>query len=89
MANIAAGCEISSIHDIIPSYPCTTSFRALEITNGDMKRLVPGQYLNDTLIELGLRIWHHELEEYDKMCVHIFNSFFFSKLEKEGYTGIR
>lgn len=28
---------------------------ALNITNGDLKRLEPSEFLNDTLIELGLK----------------------------------
>ena len=28
---------------------------AVNITRGDLKRLDPGQYLNDTLIEFGLK----------------------------------
>lgn len=28
---------------------------AVNITNGDLKRLDPGEFLNDTLIELGLK----------------------------------
>ena len=35
-------------------YP-SSGHGAIDITRGDIKRLEPGQYLNDTLIEFGLK----------------------------------
>ncbi|EIW51534.1 uncharacterized protein TRAVEDRAFT_137200, partial [Trametes versicolor FP-101664 SS1] len=56
---------------------------AVNITRGDLKRLDNGQYLNDTLIEFGLKVWLHELQQVQPELaeqVHVFNSFFFKKL---------
>lgn len=56
---------------------------SVAITNGDLKRLGDGEFLNDTLIEFGLK-W--ELSEIEKRnpelvsSIHLFNSFFFQKL---------
>jgi len=78
--------------------------RSVAITNGDMKRLADGEFLNDTLIEFGLK-W--ELSQIEKRSpelvasIHLFNSFFFQKLsgckskektaagEAEAYAGVR
>ncbi|KAE9394894.1 hypothetical protein BT96DRAFT_923228 [Gymnopus androsaceus JB14] len=81
--------------EIILSYPPATP-GALNITNADYNRLLPNEYLNDTLIEFGLRLWHNELaaENPDLAAqIHIFNSFFYKKLNKkdsdEGYQSVR
>ncbi|KAF8195366.1 hypothetical protein BJ912DRAFT_138312 [Pholiota molesta] len=59
---------------------------AVNITNGDLARLQPGEYLNDTLIEFGLKLWLKNLEEKQPELaqqVHIFNSFFYKKLNNK------
>ncbi|KAF9257503.1 cysteine proteinase [Marasmius fiardii PR-910] len=59
---------------------------AVNITNADLNRLQPGEFLNDTLIEFGLKLWHKELEESSPELakqIHIFNSFFYKKLNKK------
>ncbi|KAJ7147148.1 hypothetical protein C8R43DRAFT_542989 [Mycena crocata] len=69
---------------------------AVNITNGDVTRLAPGEFLNDTLIEFGLKLWLHELEKENPELVkqiHVFSSFFYKKLNKknpqEGYESVR
>jgi Ulp1 family protease len=75
---------------------------ALNITNGLVKRLAPGEFLNDTLIEFGLkyatlaihkllltisRLWLNDLRETSPQLsedVHVFNSFFYKKLDVKG-----
>ncbi|KAF5369360.1 hypothetical protein D9758_002595 [Tetrapyrgos nigripes] len=83
--------------EVILSYPANTP-GSVNITNADLSRLEPGEYLNDTLIEFGLRLWHRELEETDPDLakrIHIFNSFFYKKLSakksnpEEGYQSVR
>ncbi|KAF5350947.1 hypothetical protein D9757_013732 [Collybiopsis confluens] len=57
------------------------------ITDADIARLEPGQYLNDILIEYGLRLWHWQLEmTYPAKVdtIHIFNSFFYYQLRTFG-----
>ncbi|KAM6494165.1 hypothetical protein JOM56_010526 [Amanita muscaria] len=69
---------------------------AINITNADVSRLQPGEFLNDTVIEFGLKLWHRELEssnpEFAK-DVHVFSSFFYKKLHnrnfEEGYQSVR
>ncbi|KAI0771125.1 hypothetical protein BD413DRAFT_458596, partial [Trametes elegans] len=59
---------------------------AVNITRGDLKRLDNGQYLNDTLIEFGLKVWLDDLRmEQPDLAekVYIFNSFFFKKLNSK------
>ncbi|KAH8928404.1 hypothetical protein BT69DRAFT_1212816 [Atractiella rhizophila] len=56
---------------------------SVSITYRDFNRLVPEEFLNDTLIEYGLRKIQHDLraEGLDVADqVHIFNSFFYKKL---------
>nr|GAT60133.1 predicted protein [Mycena chlorophos] len=60
---------------------------AVNITNGDMVRLKPNEFLNDTLIEFGLKFWLQQLEKSDPELVkqiHVFSSFFYKKLNKRG-----
>ncbi|KAJ7069665.1 hypothetical protein C8F01DRAFT_1113532 [Mycena amicta] len=68
---------------------------AVNITNGDMTRLQPGEFLNDTLIEFGLKLWLQQLEKDDPDLakqIHVFSSFFYKKLNKrnfeEGYGSV-
>ncbi|KAI0695754.1 hypothetical protein C8T65DRAFT_584023, partial [Cerioporus squamosus] len=56
---------------------------AVNVTRGDLKRLDPGQYLNDTIIEFGLKVWLEGLRKDQPELaeqVHVFNSFFYKKL---------
>ncbi|KAI9612628.1 hypothetical protein H4Q26_007785 [Puccinia striiformis f. sp. tritici PST-130] len=71
--------------DIVLIWPfeAERNSQSVAITNGDLKRLAEGEFLNDTLIEFGL-LW--ELSEIRKRdpelvtSIHLFNSFFFQKL---------
>ncbi|POW10194.1 hypothetical protein PSTT_06227 [Puccinia striiformis] len=92
--------------DIVLIWPfeAERNSQSVAITNGDLKRLAEGEFLNDTLIEFGL-LW--ELSEIRKRdpelvtSIHLFNSFFFQKLsgckskektaagEAEAYAGVR
>lgn len=75
-------------------YP-PTGTGALSITHGDLKRLQPEEYLNDTLIEFGLkyafptdrrlyaenfRLWLNDLDPALADQIHVFSSFFYKKL---------
>ncbi|KAJ7677458.1 hypothetical protein B0H17DRAFT_944862, partial [Mycena rosella] len=69
---------------------------AVNITNGDVTRLAPGEFLNDTLVEFGLKLWLQDLEKENPEVVkriHVFSSFFYKKLNKknaqEGYESVR
>ncbi|KAJ7195469.1 hypothetical protein GGX14DRAFT_474847 [Mycena pura] len=69
---------------------------AVNITNSDLTRLAPGEFLNDTLIEFGLKLWLQGLEKDHPELVkqiHVFSSFFYKKLNKknfqEGYASVR
>ncbi|KAJ7600472.1 hypothetical protein C8J56DRAFT_910342 [Mycena floridula] len=81
--------------EVILVYPPETP-GAVPITNADLARLDPGEFLNDTLIEFGLKLWLKELEtENPELAkqIHIFNSFFYKKLNKknlsEGYNDVK
>ncbi|KAG8747595.1 hypothetical protein FRC10_000137 [Ceratobasidium sp. 414] len=57
---------------------------AVNINRAELLRLEPGEFLNDTLIELGLKLWLNELRADHPGLVdqiHVFNSFFFKKLD--------
>jgi Ulp1 family protease len=69
---------------------------SLNITNGDVSRLKPGEFLNDTLIEFGLKLWLNELHGSNPELasqVHVFSSFFYKKLStkvpEDGYNSVR
>lgn len=70
---------------------------ALNIMKSDLARLGPSEFLNDTLIEFGLKLWLSELREKNKALaddIHIFSSFFYKKLHNrkdsaEGYQSVR
>ncbi|KAG6850345.1 hypothetical protein H0H93_014618 [Arthromyces matolae] len=69
---------------------------AVNIKNSDYRRLRPGEFLNDTLIEFGLKLWLAKLREVNPEVasqVHIFSSFFYhlldNKIPDEGYESVR
>lgn len=69
---------------------------AVNVTLGDVARLEPEEFLNDTLIEFGFKSWLRELEDSNPELasqVYVFNSFFYKKLNKrnikEGYDSVR
>lgn len=80
--------------EVILAYRSGTG--SLNITNGDVSRLKPGEFLNDTLIEFGLKLWLADLHESNPelaMQVHVFSSFFYKKLStkipEDGYNSVR
>ncbi|KAL4080731.1 hypothetical protein J3A83DRAFT_4084820, partial [Scleroderma citrinum] len=80
--------------ELVLVYPPGTG--ALNIMRSDLKRLGPEEYLNDTLIEFGLKLWLNDLREKDPALadqIHVFSSFFYKKLNKknpeEGYQSVR
>lgn len=79
------------------SYPFdgVTAGAAVSITHGDTKRLQDDEFLNDTLIEFGLkRIFVDLVQEEKKLAedqrlsdrVHMFNSFFYKRLTQRKAT---
>ncbi|KAF4617751.1 hypothetical protein D9613_006040 [Agrocybe pediades] len=71
--------------EVILVYPQNAQ-GAVNVTNGDLARLQPGEFLNDTLIEFGLKLWLKELEESHPDLakqIHIFSSFFYKKLNSK------
>ncbi|KAF4577090.1 hypothetical protein EYR36_005077 [Pleurotus pulmonarius] len=81
--------------EIILVYPPNTT-GAVTIKNSDLDRLQPGEFLNDTLIEFGLKLWLKDLEEsHPELAkdVYVFSSFFYKKLKvrnvEDGYQSVR
>ncbi|KZT64608.1 hypothetical protein DAEQUDRAFT_732383 [Daedalea quercina L-15889] len=81
--------------ELILVYP-PSGAGALNIHKSDLKRLDVNNYLNDTLIEFGLKLWLAELKEKNPAFaeqVHVFSSFFYKKLnvrdKNEGYQSVR
>ncbi|PPQ79275.1 hypothetical protein CVT26_000903 [Gymnopilus dilepis] len=77
--------EIISIpdqFDVALLYPAN-SRGGINIHWSDLSRLLPGKFLDDTLVEFGLKWWFKCLQERDFELaeqVHFFNSFFYKKL---------
>ncbi|EJC97929.1 uncharacterized protein FOMMEDRAFT_171324 [Fomitiporia mediterranea MF3/22] len=72
----------ANLEEIILVYP-PSGQGAVNITNGDLRRLQPSEFLNDTIIELGLKFWLNNLRaEQPELAdeIHVFSSFFFKKL---------
>ncbi|KAF9046438.1 hypothetical protein BJ165DRAFT_1163354 [Panaeolus papilionaceus] len=83
--------EVLEPDKVILSYPQGVP-GAVNVTNADLARLRPGEFLNDTLIEVGLKLWLKDVEEQDPELasqIHIFNSFFYKKFnqQKKGQQG--
>ncbi|KZV80095.1 hypothetical protein EXIGLDRAFT_630838, partial [Exidia glandulosa HHB12029] len=58
---------------------------SLNISRGDLTRLEPGEFLNDTLIEWGLKYWltaTGALNPKRAEETHVFSSFFYKKLNQ-------
>ncbi|OBZ68651.1 hypothetical protein A0H81_11055 [Grifola frondosa] len=83
------------LDELILVYP-PTGTGAINITVGDLKRLDDGQYLNDTIIEFGLKLWLNDLREKQPDLaeqIYVFSSFFYKKLniknKEDGYRSVR
>ncbi|KZO93635.1 hypothetical protein CALVIDRAFT_246204 [Calocera viscosa TUFC12733] len=77
-------------------WPLDTKTGAVHISNGDFKRLEPQEFLNDTLIEFGLKLWFQNFsEKHPEVArdVHMFNTFFYKKISnkdfKAGYESVK
>ncbi|KAF9259840.1 hypothetical protein L218DRAFT_873615, partial [Marasmius fiardii PR-910] len=58
----------------------------IEISEENMKRLQPGRFLNDNLIEFALIYWYNNLQQTNgKLAhqIHIFSTFFYKKLLRQ------
>ncbi|KAI8978855.1 hypothetical protein BD414DRAFT_120430 [Trametes punicea] len=85
-----------NLDELVLVYP-PSGTGAVNITRGDLKRLDDGQYLNDTLIEFGLKLWLDTVRKDQPELaeeVHVFNSFFFKKLNskrdvQDSYPSVR
>ncbi|WVQ69152.1 uncharacterized protein L199_007367 [Kwoniella botswanensis] len=70
---------IGDRNELLFPYPITG--RAdVNITIGDAQRIETEEFLNDTLLEFGLRHVLFNLEERRRDQVHLFNSFFYERL---------
>lgn len=56
------------------------AFDTITITVGDLKRLDPGQLLNDNLIDFGIKQMLSDIPTDRRSKVHAFSCFFFTKL---------
>ncbi|OCF37420.1 hypothetical protein I316_00541 [Kwoniella heveanensis BCC8398] len=69
-------------NDLMFAYP-PTGRADVNVTYGDAQRVESGDFLNDTLLEFGLRHVLRGLEEETRQSVHLFNSFFYDKLSNK------
>ncbi|KAG7443142.1 cysteine proteinase [Guyanagaster necrorhizus] len=81
--------------ELVLVYPWGTT-GGVNLSKSDLNRLRPGEYLNDNLIELGLKMWHSRLERENPGLandIYVFSSFFYKKLSvknsDEGYNAVR
>ncbi|QRW27585.1 Ulp1 protease family, carboxy-terminal catalytic domain protein [Rhizoctonia solani] len=81
-ANDPKSIVVEDLDEVVLVHPTGTG--SVTINRGELARLEPGEFLNDTLIELGLKMWLNDLRHKDPNLVdqiHIFSSFFFKKLD--------
>ncbi|KAF9963225.1 hypothetical protein BGZ65_005065 [Modicella reniformis] len=79
--------------DTLFQFPFKSSARSksISVRVADMFRLNEGEFLNDTLIEFGLKYVHANLESTDPELaekIYIFNSFFYERLIANAGRGI-
>jgi Ulp1 family protease len=72
---------------VILTYPWDST-GGVTITHGDMDRLAEGEFLNDTLLEFGLKRIIHRFRDNPATkeladSIYLFNSFFFKKLTQK------
>ena len=65
---------------VFPHHQDTDS---VTVTYDDTVRLQPGEFLNDTLIDMYLKYLEQSLPQATRSRVHFFNSFFFKKLQPD------
>lgn len=77
------------------TYPMNGAPGAVSITHGDTKRLADDEFLNDTLIEYGMKRIFFGLKEADEADsqarqlssqVHMFHSFFYKRISQRKQT---
>ncbi|OCF76836.1 hypothetical protein I204_02542 [Kwoniella mangroviensis CBS 8886] len=73
---------IGDRNELLFPYP-TTGRADVNITIGDAQRIETDDFLNDTLLEFGLRHVLFQLEEERRDQVHLFNSFFYERLSNK------
>ncbi|OAX35827.1 cysteine proteinase, partial [Rhizopogon vinicolor AM-OR11-026] len=57
----------------------------IEIYGRDLNKLQPKRFLNDTLIEFGLKLWHADIKRRNNDLadeIHIFSPFFYTTLAR-------
>ncbi|KAF8527507.1 hypothetical protein BU17DRAFT_7919, partial [Hysterangium stoloniferum] len=76
-------------------YPFTGT-GGVAVKNSDLQRLDPGEFLNDVVIEVALKLWLDDLRRDNPGLaeqIHVFSSYFFTNLSKknpeEGYEKVR
>ncbi|KAG1748716.1 hypothetical protein EDB19DRAFT_222400 [Suillus lakei] len=87
---------IADPEELILVYP-PSGPGALNIMGSDLNRLRPHEFLNDTLIEFGLKLWLANLKDENADLaeqIHVFSSFFYKKLNNkksldEGYQSVK
>ncbi|KAG0262694.1 hypothetical protein DFQ27_002213 [Actinomortierella ambigua] len=71
---------------ILFTYPFSGGPKSITIHESDVARLEPEQFLNDTLIEFGLKFMQDDLENVNPDLakqIHVFNSFFYERLSEK------
>ena len=72
---------IESVTDKLLTYPAVGHSRRITIDKGTVSCLQPEMFLNDTIIEFYLLYMYHAvLSQTQREQVHIFNTFFYTKL---------
>ncbi|KAF9974496.1 hypothetical protein BGZ73_002092 [Actinomortierella ambigua] len=82
----------SSPSRLLFTYPFSGGPKSITIHESDVARLEPDQFLNDTIIEFGLKYMQDDLQHVNPELakqIHVFNSFFYERLsERDGSSPI-
>jgi sentrin-specific protease 1 len=64
-----------------------SSFKGIVVSETDIKRLEPGNWLNDELINFYGSLVQSRADREGALKIHYFNSYFWDNLNKKGYEG--
>lgn len=59
------------------------------VTTADFRMLRAGEFLNDTLIDFGLKLLYHGDDLAHRGRFHFFNTFFYTRYVQAGYAGVK
>ncbi|KAL0579200.1 hypothetical protein V5O48_002823 [Marasmius crinis-equi] len=79
------GLDVTAPGEIVLKYTPLPG-QSINITVEDVGRLQPFEYINDVIMEFGLKLWLQQLDKDNSVLadqIYVFSTFFYQKLDKE------